>query len=59
MTQIDFAECLNCTLPVDVCCGIPLRCKARYERYLKKKEEAERKKNIPRKRRRKRSENYI
>lgn len=46
-------ECLNCTLPTHVCCGIPRQCKERYEKYLEKKAEAERKQNMPRTRRRK------
>lgn len=48
MTEIDLDECLNCTLPMHVCCGIPKQCRARYAKYLEKKAEAERKKNQPR-----------
>lgn len=34
-------ECLSCTLPMHVCCGIPRECKARYEKYLERQKAAE------------------
>ncbi len=30
-------DCLDCTLPASVCCGIPRQCKARYEKQLAQK----------------------
>ncbi len=30
-------ECLNCTLPVSVCCGSPERCMERYKKLLLKR----------------------
>lgn len=36
-------DCLNCTLPTHVCCGITRQCKAKYEKYLAKKADADRK----------------
>lgn len=44
-------DCLNCTLPTHVCCGIPKQCRAKYAKYLEKKAEAERKQKMPRTRR--------
>ncbi|MDE7083540.1 MAG: hypothetical protein K2O89_07580 [Clostridia bacterium] len=43
-------ECLDCTLPMHVCCGIPRQCKTRYEKYLEKKAEAELKQDTRRRR---------
>ncbi|MDE7329679.1 MAG: hypothetical protein K2N30_01085 [Clostridia bacterium] len=34
-------ECLNCTLPAHVCCGIPKQCKAKYAKYLERKAKEE------------------
>lgn len=44
-------DCLNCTLPTHVCCGIPRQCREKYAKYLEKKAEAERKQKMPRTRR--------
>lgn len=43
-------DCLDCTLPTHVCCGIPRECKARYEKYLAKKAEADSKQGTRRRR---------
>ena len=43
-------ECLNCTLPMHVCCGIPRECKARYEKYLERQKAAELKRATQRRR---------
>ena len=44
-------DCLNCTLPTHVCCGIPRQCRAKYAKYLEKKAEEEQKRKTPRTRR--------
>lgn len=46
-------DCLNCTFPTHVCCGVPKQCRARYEKYLEKKAKDERKRKVPKLRRKK------
>lgn len=60
MSNIDLGECLNCTLPEHVCCGMPSKCRERYEKYKVEMEKAKLKWSQPRKRRgRQRNENCV